>query len=95
MQPTSRQAYQSVKADGTIQKQQTQILRALSTQSGNAYQVSLRITLDKHSVGRRMSELLADKLIRPDGMAPTDSGRNAIVYTITEAGRAKVPQTNA
>lgn len=90
MQQTSLAAYRSVKRDGTIANQQSQILAALETFGpGNAWQISQRIGLGKHEVGRRMSELRdAGKIYDTGKKAATDTNRAAIVYDVVRAEKA-------
>lgn len=54
-----------------------------------AFELGAELNLLAHVAGTRLGELEAAELVKPTGeRRPTDTGRTAVVYTATEAGRA-------
>lgn len=67
------------------------IIEALSEIGfANYEQIAVKANLDKHQIGRRLSELEEDKKILKSGITkPTSSGRPAYCYTIAAGQERK------
>lgn len=62
---------------------------------GNYEEIARKSKLDRHAVGRRLSELVAEQFVFNTGKtSPTSKGRGAIVYRLTELGLSQVPQAS-
>lgn len=79
---TSHEAYQEAKKE-LIEKHKEQILAALKKiRQGNYEQIASKAGLEKHQVGRRLSELSPKKIIRTGKTIKTESGHNSCVYKL-------------
>jgi hypothetical protein len=86
MNQTSLQAYKSVQG-GTVAAHEQLIMKALEKGPANAYQISLRCSLNKYQVGKRTGKMIEDGKIVPTGKQDvTDTNRQADVYELVKTG---------
>lgn len=80
---TSHAAYREAKK-GLIENHQGKILAALeSLKSANYETIADHVRLEKHAVGRRLSELeRMEKVYKPGTTSPTSAGRMAFNYSL-------------
>lgn len=82
---TSHAAYSEAKK-GLIENHQGKILQALkSLKSANYETIAGKAGLEKHKIGRRLSELeRMEKVYKPGTTSPTSAGRMAFNYSLVK-----------
>lgn len=81
---TSLDAYKSV-PDEMKERHHSKILNALKElKLAIGEEIALKVGMDKHQIGRRLSELERDQLIyKPGSKKNTSTGRQAFQYALT------------
>lgn len=89
---TSLDAYKQVHPDMLSAHHAKIILALRRTKNGLMYeQIAAQVQLDKHQVGRRLSELESMQIIyKPGEKRKTASNREAFVYKLTAEGEAYI-----
>lgn len=84
---TSHEAYSKLKQTDERERHYAKITWALRILGEAIYEkIAEFCRLDKHQVGRRLSEMERDQKIRKtDKKLPTSTGRNAFVYTLIKS----------
>jgi len=85
---TSLEAYRAVNSEMLVNHHSKIISALKSAKNGLMYeQIAAQIKMDKHQVGRRISELERENVIYKTGEKRlTSTNRNAFVYKIVENG---------
>jgi hypothetical protein len=88
---TSRAAYEQAK-NGLISSHQEKIKEALGVLGVANYEViAAKCGLERHAVGRRLSEMEALQIVyKPGTKSKTKTGRDSYNYCLTEAHAIKV-----
>lgn len=91
MPTTSLEAYHSVSPE-MLTNHHKCILNALKRlKSGTYEEIAAEVSMERHKIGRRLSELEREGVIyKPGEKRLTSTGRNAFVYKLVENGEKSV-----
>lgn len=93
---TSLEAYHSVSPEMLTNHHKNILIALNKLKSGNYEQIADAVSMERHQIGRRLSEMERMGIIyKPGEKRVTSTGRNAFVYKLVENGEKSVEMEKA